>query len=66
MPFDAVMNIGSATQWLFPNYQVSLGYDSLDMAKCDFWQSAPYYPGHQRNTKGLVDQTRFERVDLKI
>jgi len=57
-----LMNVGKASQWLVPNYRVSVGTDHLDRVKCDYWQTAPFYTPPSLEVEGhLIEQTDYIR-----
>jgi len=54
------MNFGSPTQTTAVNYNYSLGNDLLNFAKCEYWQSAPYYTAQAEDAKFKVQGDAYK------
>ena len=60
-----VMNMGNPSQSTLPDYSYTLGDDPMDRAKCEYWQSAPYYsPSKKNSDQQLVVQDSAHVKDL--
>lgn len=59
------MNFGAPGQLIEPNYEWSVGPDMLNKGKCDYWQSAPYFPEPGSSEVKFNVQDGGDKAELK-